>query len=130
MSHHLFAVEDLSRKHCLFLIFVGIERRDALFRRTVFPVRKAALLQFVQVAVPRQKQRRSVADFQVFGRERDSLFPHVVYLKRQVFGVKRDAVSKDVYNVRSEDAGGKQMERELAVIVDDGVSRISSSPKN
>ena len=63
MRFCFFRIEEFARKHGLFLIFVRVERGNALLRRSVFPVLEPRLFECVEVAVPGEKERSAAADF-------------------------------------------------------------------
>ena len=122
-----FPVEQFSRQQGLFLIFVGIEGRDALLRGAVGAVLQPGLLQPVQLAVPGQQQAGPLADFQIIRRQRHALGPHLLHLVPQVLHIQGHAVAQDVHHPGTEDARGQQMQRKLSVFVDDGVPRVAAA---
>ena len=123
----MLGMQQLARHHRLFLILVGIERRDALLGRAVLLVGKARLLQPVQLAVPRQQQRRAVADLQVIRRDGDARGADGVHFAQQILAVQRHAVAEDVDDALAENAARQQVQGELALFVDHRVARVAAA---
>ncbi|MPM59266.1 hypothetical protein SDC9_106106 [bioreactor metagenome] len=71
-----------------------------------------------------EDDRRTVADLEVFRRNRDSLRAQIVHLLEQFLRVNDRAVAEHVDNAFPEDAGGQEVQRKLAVFVDDGMARV------
>ena len=66
----------------------------------------------------------AVRDLQVLRRDLDAAFPDLVDLVVQVLQVDDDTGSEDVHGILPEDAGGQQVQDELALLVDHRVSGV------
>ena len=127
MRLEVLGVEQLARQHGLFLILVGVERRDALLGGAVLLVLEPRFLQRVEFAMPRQQQGGALADLQVLRRDRHACGAQGLDLVIQVLAVERHAVAENVYHALAEDAAGQQVQGELALIVHDGVARVAAA---
>ena len=77
--------------------------------------------------MPRQQQGGPVADQQVFRGNGHSGGPQRLDLRQEIFAVQRHAVAEDVHDPFVENAGGQQMQGELAHVVDDGVAGVAAT---
>ena len=127
MPLQVFRVEKLARLQGLLLILVRVEGGDALLGGAVLLVLEALLLQGVQLPVPGQQQGGPVADLQVFRGDGNASGPDALHLVVEVLAVQGHAVAQDVYHALPEDAGGQQMQGELALVVDDGVAGVAAA---
>ena len=123
----LFRIEQFARQHGLFLVFIGVERRDSLLGGAELLVFQPQLFQLVQLPVPRQQQRRPVTDHQVFRCHLHALFRQRADLSQQVFGVHGHAVAQDIHDTLAENAGRQQVQRELSELVDYGMPGVSAA---
>ncbi|MPM53557.1 hypothetical protein SDC9_100325 [bioreactor metagenome] len=120
-------IQQFSCLHGLLLEFIRIKGGNALLRGAVFLVGKALLLQPVQQAVPRQQQRRPVADFQILRSDGHALAPDVLHLGPQTLAVHSHAVAQNIHHARAENTGGQQMQCELAKFVHHGVPGVAAA---
>ena len=120
-------VEKLARLQGLLLVLVRVEGGDALLGGAVLLVLQALFLQGVQLPVPGQQQGGPVADLQVLRGDGDAGSPNVLHLIVKVFAVQGHAVAQDVHHALPEDAGGQQVQGELALVVDDGVTGVAAA---
>ena len=120
-------IQQLAGLNGLFLVFIRVERRDTLLGGAVLLVLQPRLLQRVQLPMPRQQQRRTVADQQVFRRDADASRADGLHLRHQILTVQRHTVAQNVHHTGAEDAGGQQVQGKFAHIVDDGVSGVAAS---
>ena len=127
MGLELPGIPQLAGLNGLFLILIGIERRDALLGGAVLLVLQPCFLQGVQLTVPRQQQRRPVADHQVFRRNGHAGGLQRADLLHQVLAVQRHAVAQHVHHAAAENTGGQQMQGEFAHLIDDGVSGVAAA---
>ena len=98
-----------------------------LSARAVLLVRQTGLLQAVQVPVPGQQQGGPVADLQVLRGDGHALAGDVLHLGPQALAVQGHAVAQDVHHALAEDAGGQQVQGELAQLVDHGVAGVAAA---
>ena len=127
MGLQVLRIQKLSGLNGLFLVFIGIEGGDALLGGAVLLVLETGLLQCIQLPVPRQQQGGPVADQQVFRGNGHSGGPQRLDLRQEIFAVQRHAVAEDVHDTLVENAGGQQMQGELAHVVDDGVAGVAAT---
>ena len=127
MRHQLIGVEKLPGEHGFLLVFVGVERRDALLRGAVFLIGQPLLLQRVQVPVPGQQQAGAFTDFQILRRQCDALCGDILHLLPQVLRIQRHTVAEDVDDAVAENAGGQQVQGKLPLFVDDGVAGVAAA---
>ena len=125
MRTQFFRMKQLTGHDCFFLIFVGIEGRDALLGRPVLFVREARLLQRVQIPMPRHQQGCPVADLQIVRRDCHAFRRDILYLLPKIIGIDCYAVSEDIDDAFPEDTGRKQMQRKLSFLIDHGMPRVS-----
>ena len=123
----LVRIQQLTGHDGLFLVLVGVEGSDALLGGAVLLVLEAGLLQTVQVPVPGQQQRGTVADLQVLGGDGNALAGNIGDLGPQALAVQRHAVAQNVHDTLAENAGGQQVQCELALLVDDGVAGVAAA---
>ena len=127
MLPELLGVEKLPGHDRLFLVFVGVEGGDALLGGAVLLIRKALLLQVVQITVPGQQQAGPVADLQIFRGDGDALGHHVLHLRPEALAVHGHAVAQDVHHPVPKNAGGQQMQGEFALFVHHRVSGVAAA---
>ena len=127
MFKKMLRIVQLPRQQRFLLIFVGIERRDPLFGRTVLFILEPRFFQRVQIPMPRQKEGSPFADLEVFRRNGDARRAERFDLCPQTFEVEGDAAAENVDDVRTEDARRQQMQCEFSELVDDGMPRVSSA---
>ena len=123
----MLGIEELSRENGLFLIFIRIERGNALFCRTEFLVRETSLLKAVQVAVPGEQERCPVADAELVGTDAYALGLDGLYLVPEVLEIESYAVAENVHDAGSENAGRQKMKREFAELIDNGVACVAAA---
>lgn len=124
-----FGIEELARKDGLLLIFIGIERSNALLGGAELLVGKAPFLKLVKVAVPGHEYARTVADHEVVGRYRNALAHDLAHFAPEVLRIKGDAVAENIHDSVAEDAGGQKMQGEFALFVYYGVTRVAAALK-
>ena len=127
MLPQLLRVQQLTGHDGLLLVFIGIEGGNALLGGAVLLVRQTGLLQAVQIPVPGQQQGGAVADLQILGGDGHALRHHVLHLDPQVLAVQSHAVAQDVHHAIPENAGGQQVQGELALVVDDSVAGVAAA---
>ena len=127
MGAELPGVEEFPSHDGLFLELVGVEGGDTLLGGAVFLVLQAGLLQAVQIPVPGQQQGGPVADHQVVRGDGHALGGHLLDFLPQALAIQGHAVAQDVDHAVPENAGGQQMEGELALFVDDGVPGVPAA---
>ena len=127
MSFKVLGIEELSGENGLFLVFIRIERGNALLCRTEFLVREACLLESVEVAMPGEKERSSVADAELVGAYGYALCLNRLNFVPEVLEVESNAVAENIHDAGSENAGRQKMKREFAEFVDNGVARIAAA---
>ena len=127
VRHQAIGIQQFTGLNGLFLVLIGVERRDALLGGAVHLVLQPRLLQRVQLPVPRQQQGGPVADHQVFRGDADAGRADRFHLRHQVFAVQRHAVAQDIHHAGAEHAGGQQMQGEFAHIVDNGVPGVAAA---
>ena len=120
-------IEQFTGHDRLFLVFVGIERRNTQFGGTVLLVSQARFFQRVQFPVPGKQQGRAVADHQVLRRDRHAFVLDRADLLHQHFRIQRNAVADDVHNALAEHAGGQSMDLKFTVLVDYGMAGIGAA---
>ena len=123
----MLGMQEFSRHNGLFLVFIGVKRRNALLGGAVLLILQPGFLQTVLKTVPGQQQRRPVADFQVVRGDGDALLGNILHFLPQVFRVNGDAVSQDVHDTLPENAGGQQMQGEFAMLIDHGVAGVAAA---
>ena len=123
----LLRVEQLTRENRLLLIFIRIERRDALLRRAVLLVRQSRLLEPVKLTVPRQNQRGTLTDLQVLGPDRHALPDHGLHFLIQILQIESHAVSEDIHNTLAENSRRQQMKCKLAVLIYHRMSGVAAA---
>ncbi|CDB87439.1 putative uncharacterized protein [Firmicutes bacterium CAG:170] len=117
-------IQQLAHHNGLFLILVGIDRRDAAQSGAVFLVLQAGFLQTVQRTVEREDDGRALGDLEILRRDGHARLLKLGDLAPEALQIDHNAVAEDVHNAGQTDAGRDQMQRELAVFVDDGVARV------
>ena len=127
MLPELLRIEQLSCEDGLLLILIRIERRDALLGGAVLLVRETGLFQRIQLPVPGQQQRGSVADLQIFRRDGYALGHHILHLIPEVLAVQRHAVAQNVDHALAENAGGQQVQGKFSQVVHHGVAGVAAA---
>ena len=127
MPYQIVRVEQFPGLNGLLLVLVGVKRRNALFGGAVLFVLQPVLFQFVQSDMPGQHQRGTVADFQIFGRDGNALCCDTFDLSPKVCQIQSNTVTQNIDNALSENAGGKQMQGKLPVLIDDGVTGVAAA---
>ena len=120
-------IQQLTRQHGLLGELVGIERRNALLGGTKLLVGQTGFLQAVQIPMPGHQQRGTVTDFQVFGGDGHALRLQLGDFLPQVLGVKGNAVAQNVHHALAENTGGQQVQRKLAILIDDGMTGVAAA---
>ena len=123
----MLGMQEFTRHNGLFLVFIGVKRRNALLGGAVFFIFQTGFLQTVLETVPGQQQRRPVADFQVVRGDGHALAGDILHFLPQVFRVNGDAVSQNIYNTLPENAGGQQMQGKFAMLIDDGMAGVATA---
>ena len=123
----MLGIEELAGHDGLFLVLVRVERSDALLGGAVLLVLETGLLQGVQIPVPGQQERSPVADLEILGGDGHALAHHVGHLRPQALAVQSHAVAQDIHHALAEDAGGQQVQGELAELVDHGVAGVAAA---
>ena len=111
----------------LLLIFVAVERRDALLGRAVFLIHQARFLECIQLAVPRQQQRRALTDLQIFRTDLHAAGADGHHFFHEIFAVQRDTIAQNIHYAASENAGRQKMQRKLSLVIDDGVAGVAAA---
>jgi len=127
MGPQMVGVQQLAGQDGLFLVLVGIEGGDALLGGAVLLILQPLLLQGVQLPVPGQQQTGPFADQQILGGDVHAALADGVDLLEQILAVQGHAVAQDVHDTGAENAGGQQMQGELALFVDDRVPGVSAA---
>ena len=127
MLLQMLGVQQFARLHGLFLVLIAVKGRDALLGRAVLLIRKPRFLQCIQLPVPGQQQRGAVADLQVIRRNGDACGTDGVHFAQQVLAVQRYAVAENIDNAVPEDTAGQQVQGELALLVDHGMSCVAAA---
>ena len=127
MGLQVLGVQQFTGQDRLLLVLVGIEGGDALLGGAVLLVLQALLLQGVQLPVPGQQQTGPLADQQVLGGDVHAALADGVDLLEQILAVQGHAVAQDVHDTGAENAGGQQMQGELALFVDDSVPGVAAA---
>ena len=120
-------MQQFSHADRLFQIFIRIDGRDPAAGGTELFIPQAVFFQTVLHDVVGHADHRGVADLQVGGRNRHARRAEIFDLSAEVFDVYHHAVPHDVDYLRAQNAGGKQIQNELSLVVDDGVSRVVSA---
>ena len=123
----MLGMQELSRHNGLFLVFIGVKRRNALLGGAVLLILQTGFLQAVLETVPGQQQRRPVADFQVVRGDGHALPGDILHFLPQVFRVNGDAVPEDIHDTLPENAGGQQVQGKFAVLIDNGMAGIAAA---
>ena len=129
MLFQMFRIEQFSGKYRFLLILIGVERRNTLLCGTVLFIFQPCLFQAVQFPMPGKKQRCPVADLKLIRCNINALGSHFFDLPDKVFHIECDTVSQDIKFTFTKDAGRKQMQGKLPVLVDHGVSGVTASLK-
>ena len=114
---HRFRIEQVAHADSLFQIFIPINRSDAPTGGTVLGVAQAVFLQPVLLHMVGQADDSTVADFQVIRRDADARLAQPVDFTAQMLQINNHAGTHDVDDIRTEDAGGKQVQNKLAQMV-------------
>ena len=77
--------------------------------------------------MPGQQQRGPVTDLQVLGGNGNALAGDIHDLVPQALAVQGHAVAQNVHHALAEDAGGQQVQRELTLLVDDGMAGVAAA---
>ena len=117
------AVDNVGDAHAGAADFVDEGRADAAPRRADRAFAAQLLVELVDQAVPGHDDVRAVAQKEAAADGDAALF-EVLDLAQQLGGVDDDAVADDADLVGVEDAGGDEMELELAELVDDGMAGV------
>ena len=125
----LFGIEQFAGQNGFLLVFIGIERRNALFRGAVFLLLQAHFFQLVQLAVPRKKERGALADHHIVRGDHNALRLKFADFLDEALRVQGHAIAEHVDHARPEHAGWQQVQHEFAVAVDDGVAGVSAALK-
>ena len=105
----LVRIQQLAGHDGLLLVLVGVEGGDALLGGAVLLVGQAGLLQTIQIPVPGQQQRGSVADLQIFRRDGNAFAGDVLDLRPQILTVQSHAVAQNIHHTGTENAGRQQV---------------------
>ena len=124
-----FRIEQLAGQDRLFLVFVGIERRDALLGGAGLFFLQAALLKHVQLPVPGKEEGCAVADHYIFGCDGNVSALQVLDFLHQDLGIQGNAVAQNIDDVFTEHAGGQEMKIEFAVFIDNGMTGVAAALK-
>ena len=106
------------------MVFVAVNGCDTALSGAVFGVLEACFLKLVQQLMIGENDGCPVADLEVFRRDGNARLAQGLHLAPKRLEVDHRAVAEHVYHARAEDARGDQVQRELAVFVDDGVARV------
>ena len=123
----MLGMQEFSRHNGLFLVFIGVKRRNALLGGAVLFILQPGFLQTVLKTVPGQQQRRPVADFQIVRGDGHALPGDILHFLPQVFRVNGDAVPEDIHDTLPENAGGQQVQGKFAVLIDNGMAGIAAA---
>ena len=118
-------VEDFVDPHLQGL--VGVEGRDPAFRRPEGAVSESLLFQCVELLVDGEENLCAVGHTNIQGRNAARF--QVIEFGEEGLEVEGDGGSDDVDDMRIEDTGREDVQRELAVFVDDGVPGIRATLK-
>ena len=125
--HPLFVqMEQVAQTQGLFAVFVAVGISDAAAggaERTAL-LGQTVLFQTVLHLVPRHGDGGLVREFQVLRADGDAARLDGVHLPGQMVQVDDHARTQHAGHVRVEDAGGQQVQDELALLCDDGVPGI------
>ena len=127
MGLQVVGVQQLAGQDRLLLVLVGIEGGDALLGGAVLLVLQALLLQSVQLPVPGQQQAGPLADHQVLRGDVHAAPADGFDFLEQVLAVQGHAVAQNVHDTGAENAGGQQVQGELALFVDDSVPGVAAA---
>ena len=119
-----FRMAQIAYADCLFHVFVAVYRADAATGGTELGIAETVFFKNVKLLVVGQTHSGAVADLQVFGSYRDARIAQTSDLAEEMLKVDDHAVAHDVYSSVTENAGGEQVEDELSLFVDYGVTRI------
>ena len=117
-------VLEIAHLQRLLHIFVAIDRRNAALGGAVAVAAKALLLQRVLHRMEGQHHDGAVGDLEVVGRDLHAGGTHAIHLAADVLQVDHGARAQQIDLFRTEDAGGQQVQLELAVFVDDGMAGV------
>ena len=120
-------VEQLAHTEYLFHKAVCIYRRDSASCRAELSVAEAILLETVEHLVIGHADDRAVAYLEVIGGNGDARIAELLDLAEEMLYVDDHAGSEHIDGVVAEDAGGKKIEYEFSLLVDDGVTCVVSS---
>ena len=120
----VFRIQQLAHHDGLLLILVGVDRRDAAQRGAVFLVLQTGLFQTVQRAVIGEDDGRALGNLEVLRRDLNTGIHQALHFAPQMLEVDDNAVAQHVNDALQEDTGRNQMQRKLAIFVDDGVARV------
>ena len=85
------------------------------------------LLQRIQVPVPRQQQGSAVTDLQIVGSDGHPGSPELIHFIQQILAIKRNAITQNVHNTLTENAGGEQVQSKGPLVIYDRVTGVAAA---
>ena len=117
-------VEKILHAQRLLHVLVGIDGSNAAAGGAELLVGKALLLHNVLKLMVGQADNRAGAYLEVVRRDADARLAELGALIIKMLKVDNDAVADDVDGRLAQDAGGQEVENELALLIDDGVTGV------
>ena len=123
----MLGVQQLSGKNGLLSVLVRIEGGNALLGGAELLVGQSGLFQTVQLPMPGHQQGGPVTDHQILRSDGHALGGDLLDLLPQVLRVKGNTVAQNVHDTLPENTGGQQMQGELAVLIDNGMTGVAAA---
>ena len=119
-----FRMEQVAHLNGLLHVLVAVDGADAAAGGAVGVLAQALLLPLILRGMDRQHHHGAVGNLEIVGGDLHAGRAQAVDLAAQVLQVNHRARTQQVDGLRMEDAGGQQVQREFAVLVDDRVARV------
>ena len=127
MLLQMLGVQQLTGLNGLLLVLISIEGSNTLLGGAVLFVCQTGLLQRIQIPVPGQQQGSAVTDLQIVGSDGHPGSPELIHFIQQILAIKRNAITQNVHNTLTENAGGEQVQSKGPLVIYDRVTGVAAA---
>ena len=114
-------VAELTHLNGFFLIFVTVDRCDPALGGAEFRVFQAGFFQLIQIPVIRENDDGAVTDLEIFRADLRTFVRYIFDLTAESLRFDDSTVSQHVHDVRTKNAGGKQVQGKFTVFIHHGM---------